>query len=70
MRGRKPKDAYDVVWLLDALGPQGAAAQISDGPLLNEELAADLLGNWPGSSPTSSVTPRRLALRCTRASWE
>jgi hypothetical protein len=44
MRRSKPKDAYDVVWLLDALGPEGAATQINDSPLLNEELAADLLG--------------------------
>ena len=44
MRRRKPKDAYDVVWLLGALGPEKAAAQISDSPLLNEELALDVLG--------------------------
>ena len=44
MRRRKPKDAYDVVWLLDALGPERAAAQISNSPLLNEELAVDVLG--------------------------
>ena len=34
MRRRKPKDAYDVVWLLDALGPEEAAARISCSPLL------------------------------------
>jgi hypothetical protein len=44
MRRRKPKDAYDVVWLLDALGPEVAARSISASPLLNEELAFDVLG--------------------------
>jgi hypothetical protein len=43
MRRRKPKDAYDVVWLLDALGPEEAAARISGSPLLDGELAADVL---------------------------
>jgi hypothetical protein len=44
MRRRKPKDAYDVVWLLDALGPEEAVARVSDSPLLNDELAVDVLG--------------------------
>lgn len=44
MRRRKPKDAYDVVWLLNALGPEEAAARISDSPLLGEEMAVDVLG--------------------------
>jgi hypothetical protein len=44
MRRRKPKDAYDVVWLLGALGPEAAAARISSSPLLSEELASDVLG--------------------------
>jgi hypothetical protein len=43
MRRRKPKDAYDLVWLLDALGPEEAAAHISGSPLLDGELAADVL---------------------------
>jgi hypothetical protein len=44
MRRRKPKDAYDVVWLLDALGPTEAAMRISGSPLLDGEFAADMLG--------------------------
>jgi hypothetical protein len=43
MRRRKPKDAYDIVWLLDALGPEAAAARIGDSPLLDTKLAADML---------------------------
>jgi Nucleotidyl transferase AbiEii toxin, Type IV TA system len=43
MRRRKPKDAYDVVWLLDALGPAEAARRISDSPLLDGEFTADTL---------------------------
>ena len=44
MRRDKPKDAYDVVWLIDALGPAEAAARISESPLLDGEMAADVLG--------------------------
>lgn len=44
MRRRKPKDAYDVVWLLNALGPEEAAARIGDSPLLGEDTAVDVLG--------------------------
>lgn len=44
MRRRKPKDAYDVVWLLNALGPEEAAARISGSPLLDDDTAADVLG--------------------------
>jgi hypothetical protein len=44
MRRDKPKDAYDVVWLIDALGPAEAAARISESPLLNGELAGDVIG--------------------------
>jgi hypothetical protein len=44
IRRDKPKDAYDVVWLIDALGPAEAAAQISESPLLGGGLAADVLG--------------------------
>ena len=34
MRRDKPKDAYDVVWLTDALGPDQAAEAIAASPLL------------------------------------
>lgn len=34
MRRDKPKDAYDVVWLVTALGPDEAARRIADSPLL------------------------------------
>ena len=44
MRRDKPKDAYDVVWLIDALGPAEAAARITASPLLNSDLASDVLG--------------------------
>ena len=44
MRRDKPKGAYDVVWLIDALGPAEAAAQISESPLLGGELAAEVPG--------------------------
>jgi hypothetical protein len=43
MRRDKPKDAYDVVWLIDALGPGEVAARIAASPLLDGELAPDLL---------------------------
>jgi hypothetical protein len=32
MRRDKPKDAYDIVWLIDALGPDRAAGMISESP--------------------------------------
>jgi hypothetical protein len=44
MRRDKPKDAYDVVWLIDALGPAEAAARIAESPLLDGDLAPDVLG--------------------------
>jgi Nucleotidyl transferase AbiEii toxin, Type IV TA system len=44
MRRDKPKDAYDVVWLIDAIGPAEAAARIAESPLLGGDLAADVLG--------------------------
>ncbi len=34
MRRDKPKDAYDVVWLIDALGPAEAAQRVAESPLL------------------------------------
>jgi hypothetical protein len=39
----KPKDAYDVVWLTSALGPDQAARLAAASPLLSGELAADVL---------------------------
>jgi hypothetical protein len=44
MRRDKPKDAYDVVWLLDALGPDAAAERVASSPLLAGDLAAEVLG--------------------------
>jgi hypothetical protein len=44
MRRDKPKDAYDVVWLIDALGPAEAATRIVESPLLGGDLAPDVLG--------------------------
>jgi hypothetical protein len=42
----KPKDAYDVVWLIDALGPEEAAKRITASLLLAGDLAADVLGQF------------------------
>jgi hypothetical protein len=44
MRRDKPKDAYDVVWLIDALGPERAAELVAISPLLTDEMAVDVLG--------------------------
>jgi hypothetical protein len=46
MRRDKAKDAYDIVWTIDALGPEEASARIAGSPLLvsphAEELKAQL----------------------------
>lgn len=42
MRRDKPKDAYDVVWVLDALGPDAAADTVTVGPLLAGPLADEV----------------------------
>ncbi|MEX1009096.1 MAG: hypothetical protein WD271_14800 [Acidimicrobiia bacterium] len=42
MRRDKPKDAYDIVWLADALGPAGAAQVIKASPLLSGDNAEDV----------------------------
>jgi hypothetical protein len=44
MRRNKPKDSYDVVWLIDALGPTEAAERIATSPLLTGDSANDVLG--------------------------
>lgn len=44
MRRDKPKDAYDVVWLLNALGPDAVAKRIAESPLLSSEFADDVAG--------------------------
>jgi len=44
MRRTKPKDAYDIVWTLDALGPDEASAQVAGSPLLTGPLADELKG--------------------------
>lgn len=43
MRRDKPKDAYDVVWLTDALGPDQAAVAIAASPLLAGESATEVI---------------------------
>lgn len=42
MRRDKPKDAYDVVWLLDALGPDQASELIATSPLLTGDHASEV----------------------------
>ncbi len=42
MRRDKPKDAYDVVWVITALGPEAAAALVAASPLLASEYADDV----------------------------
>lgn len=42
MRRDKPKDAYDVVWVLDALGPERAAEMIAGSPLLGGPFAGEV----------------------------
>lgn len=39
MRRDKPKDAYDIVWLIDALGPEKASEMIAASPLITSHLA-------------------------------
>lgn len=43
MRRDKPKDAYDVVWTLDALGPDVAGDSVASSPLLSGPLADELV---------------------------
>lgn len=43
MRRAKPKDAYDVVWTLDALGPDAAATSVSESQLLHGPFATEVL---------------------------
>jgi hypothetical protein len=42
MRRDKPKDAYDVVWLIDALGPFDAAQRVAASPLSAGEYLHDV----------------------------
>jgi Nucleotidyl transferase AbiEii toxin, Type IV TA system len=42
MRRDKPKDAYDVVWLIDALGPDKASDLIVASPLMIGDMAAEV----------------------------
>jgi Nucleotidyl transferase AbiEii toxin, Type IV TA system len=37
MRRDKPKDAYDVVWLIAGLGPEAAARSVLESPLMQSE---------------------------------
>lgn len=43
MRRDKAKDAYDVVWLTDALGPDQAAGKIAASPLLAGRSSAEVI---------------------------
>lgn len=43
MRRSKPKDAYDVVWLVAGLGPDETARRVLDSPLLAGEFAPQVL---------------------------
>ncbi len=42
MRRDKPKDAYDVVWVLDALGPDAASEMVAESPLLTGAFVGDV----------------------------
>lgn len=42
MRRDKAKDAYDIVWLIDSLGPQATAERIAASPLLAGEFAEEV----------------------------
>lgn len=44
MRRDKPKDAYDVVWLLDALGPDSGSELVASSPIITGDLADDVRG--------------------------
>lgn len=44
MRRDKPKDAYDVVWLLDALGPDNGSELVASSPIITGDLADDVRG--------------------------
>jgi Nucleotidyl transferase AbiEii toxin, Type IV TA system len=43
MRRDKPKDAYDVVWVIAALGPEVAAQRVIDSPLLDGDTAVEVI---------------------------
>jgi Nucleotidyl transferase AbiEii toxin, Type IV TA system len=42
MRRDKPKDSYDVVWLINAFGPDEAARRVAESPLLAGEYTDDV----------------------------
>ncbi len=44
MRRDKPKDDYDVVWVLDALGPDAASDMVTASPLLAGPFAEEVRG--------------------------
>jgi hypothetical protein len=43
MRRDKPKDSYDVVWLIAGLGPAVAAQQVLESALLRTDMASEVL---------------------------
>jgi Nucleotidyl transferase AbiEii toxin, Type IV TA system len=66
MRRNKPKDAYDVVWLLDALSPAEVAERVMASPLLAGEFAdevGDQMKRLVGDQfrDTGSIGPRSYA---------
>lgn len=44
MRRNKPKDAYDIVWTIDALGPDDASAYVAHSPLVAGPFADEVKG--------------------------
>ena len=42
MRRDKPKDAYDVVWVIAALGAEAAAMLVAESPLIAGDFAAEV----------------------------
>lgn len=56
MRRDKPKDAYDIVWLIDALGPAEAAKQIAVSRCWKATWPPTCSASSAASSQTSSAT--------------
>ncbi len=66
MRRDKPKDAYDVVWLLDALSPAEVARRVLASPLIAGEFIEELRGQMKRLiqdqfQGTDSIGPRSYA---------
>lgn len=66
MRRDKPKDAYDVVWLIDALGPEQAAELLAASTLFAGEFADEVQAQLgvlirDQFGDTTSIGPRQYA---------